>query len=100
MELQTLGEHVRALRLEKPWSQVALADLANVSLSALQGLEAGKGSSTVTLARVLSALGISDWADRLAPVAPTFNPLSLIDKRRAPAASRRRAPRHPRNPKA
>lgn len=92
-DLVVLGERLRDLRLQRSWSQAALADRANVSLSALQSLEAGAGSSLVTLARVLTALGMDDWADRLVPPVSTFNPLLLIDTKKRSPAKRRRAPR-------
>lgn len=92
-DLVALGEHLRDLRLQRSWAQATLADRANVSLSALQSLEAGAGSSLVTLARVLTALGVDDWADRLVPPFSTFNPLMLIEASRRAPTKRRRAPR-------
>ncbi len=92
-DLTTLGERLRDLRLQRSWPQATLADRANVSLSALQSLESGAGSSLVTLARVLTALGIDDWTDRLVPQGSTFNPLTLIEPSRHTRARRRRAPR-------
>jgi hypothetical protein len=72
---------------------VTLADAANVSLSAIQALETGSGSSLVTLARVLAALEVDGWIDRLVPPVNAFNPLMLIDMPRRGRAQRRRAPR-------
>jgi transcriptional regulator with XRE-family HTH domain len=93
-DLTALGERLRELRLQRSWPQATLADVANVSLSAVQALEAGAGSTLVTLARVLTALGVDDWIDRLVPPVGSFNPLTLID---APhPARRRRAPRQQR----
>lgn len=90
-DLVALGERLRELRLKRSWPQATLADVANVSLGAVQALEAGAGSTLVTLARVLTALGLDDWVDRLVPAVSSFNPLTLID---APQrARRRRAPR-------
>jgi transcriptional regulator with XRE-family HTH domain len=92
-DLISLGERLRDLRLQHSWPQTTLADRANVSLSALQSLEAGSGSSLVTFARVLTALGVEDWTDRLIPPVSTFNPLMLIDTSKRSPIKRRRAPR-------
>jgi transcriptional regulator with XRE-family HTH domain len=78
----TLGAAVRALRLDRRLTQAELADRANVSLGAVKNLEAGRGSSTTTLVRVVHALGEDDWLGRLRPVRPTFNPVDLADQRR------------------
>ena len=92
-----LGGNLRALRLERGWSQAVLADRANVSLSSLQALERGDGSTTTTLARVLEALGVEDWVRRIAPPPPSFNPVDLLRPATTPM-QRKRAPR--RAPKA
>ena len=52
-----LGERLRALRLSQAWTQATVADKAGVSLRALRDLEAGRGSTVLTLIRVLKALG-------------------------------------------
>jgi transcriptional regulator with XRE-family HTH domain len=92
-DLIALGQRIRELRLQRSWPQATLADVANVSVSAVQSLEAGAGSSLVTLARVLSALGLDDWIDRLVPPVSSFNPLALIDAQQRGRGARRRAPR-------
>jgi transcriptional regulator with XRE-family HTH domain len=51
-----LGELVRQVRRMADLSQEAVADKANVALSAVRSLEAGKGSSVKTLLAVLNAL--------------------------------------------
>ncbi len=85
---QNLGGHLRARRLERRLSQAELAQLANVSVGALQHLEAGKGANVTTLVKVLRALGAEGWIDQLAP-SPTFSPLQLAEQRR----KEREAPR-------
>lgn len=75
---QHLGVSVRAQRIDQHWSQVELAELANVSVGALKNLESGRGSTTSTLVRVVHALGHDDWLGALAPAATSFNPLDLL----------------------
>jgi transcriptional regulator with XRE-family HTH domain len=94
-----LGRGIRARRIAAGLSQVELADRANVSLGALQHLERGVGASTRTLTRTLKALGAEGWLEQLAPPAPAFNPLDLLEARsreehttRAPRVRRRPAP--------
>ncbi|MCB0979733.1 MAG: helix-turn-helix transcriptional regulator, partial [Ilumatobacter sp.] len=56
-----IGEHLRARRLAARWSQAELADLANVSIGALQHLESGAGANVTTLVKVVHALGAEAW---------------------------------------
>ncbi|MHB8555830.1 MAG: helix-turn-helix domain-containing protein, partial [Candidatus Dormibacteria bacterium] len=44
-----LGDQIRRARIARDLDQVRLAELANVSVGALSGLERGKGSSLRTL---------------------------------------------------
>jgi transcriptional regulator with XRE-family HTH domain len=83
-----LGASVRALRLARGVSQVALADQANVSLGALKHLESGAGATISTLVKVLRALEADDWLSTLAPPPALFNPLDLLAAKTA-AQSRR-----------
>ena len=76
-----LGRNIRARRLQAGLSQRALSDRVNVSVGALQHLERGEGASTRTLTRIVHALGADSWLDQLAPPAPTFNPLDLLESR-------------------
>lgn len=82
----SLGEGVRAHRLRQGLTQAELAERANVALGALKALEQGRNSTTRTLAKVLRALGQTEWVNRLSPPAPTFSPLALLEKS---AAARR-----------
>ncbi|MCB9379844.1 MAG: helix-turn-helix transcriptional regulator [Acidimicrobiaceae bacterium] len=88
-----IGEHLRARRLAARWSQAELADLANVSIGALQHLESGAGANVTTLVKVVHALGAEAWFQQLAPT-PSFSPLQLAEQRRqereAPARRVRR----------
>ena len=90
---ETLGAAVRALRLDRRLTQFELAERANVSLGAVKNLEAGRGSTTTTLVRVVHAFGQDSWLELLRPVRPSFNPLDLADQRRARQAGPRRVRR-------
>lgn len=72
-----LGSSVRELRTRKRLTQSDLASLANVSISSLKRLEAGAGSSTSTVIRVVRALGRTDWLAELVPPAPTVSPRAV-----------------------
>ena len=92
-----LGRGIRARRIAAGLSQAELADRANVSIGALQHLERGVGASTRTLTRTLKALGAEGWLEQLAPPAPAFNPLDLLEARTREERARR-APRVRRRP--
>lgn len=95
-ELQaTLGERLRLLRLSRDLSQRDVADKAGLSLRALINLEAGAGSSVVSLMRVLKALDQTAAIDLLAPQ-PQVSPLALLRKRHEPRRVGR--PRKPKPP--
>ena len=91
---QELGAQVRALRLAIDLDQVTLAENANVAVSALRNLEAGRGVSLRTLIRVARALDRADWLRDFYPE-PEVSPLALA---RAQAGERapRRASNRPR----
>lgn len=88
-----VGRQVRELRLRGKQRQRDLARAANVSVGALQRLEAGKGSSLATLVAVLRALDRDSWLRQLAPPV-TVSPMdALRQRRRAAEGARKRAPR-------
>jgi transcriptional regulator with XRE-family HTH domain len=89
-----LGSALRAQRIERRLTQEDLAERANVSLGALKNLENGRGSTTGTMVRVVHALGRDEWLSSLAPD-DTFNPLDLVDSRRAGTSRARRVRRRP-----
>lgn len=77
-ELQVeLGRRLRKLRLHRNIAQRSLAEKAGIALTALQKLEAGRGSTVQTLIRTLKALNYLDGLEMLAPE-PTVNPLALL----------------------
>ena len=87
-ELQVeLGRRLQQLRLSKNLDQRAVADKAGITRSALQNLEAGRGSSVKTLVRTLKALNYLEGIEILAPE-PTVNPLALLKTNRLPARAR------------
>ena len=86
-----VGRQVRELRLRQNIRQRDLARQANVSLSAVQNLEHGAGSSLRTLVGVARALDRTDWLESLAPP-QTISPMRMLEeRRRAEAAQRSRA---------
>jgi transcriptional regulator with XRE-family HTH domain len=80
---ERLGQQIRALRIAHHQTQAALAEAANVSIGAIKGLERGSGSTTSTLVKVLRALGEEGWIDALGPGPAPFNPLDVLESRRA-----------------
>jgi transcriptional regulator with XRE-family HTH domain len=77
-----LGVDIRALRQRKRFTQAELAELANVSSSAIKYLEAGKGSSLSTLVRVARALDREEWLTSLLPPKPSVSPMATLRQQR------------------
>jgi transcriptional regulator with XRE-family HTH domain len=91
---QRIGGAVRELRQRADLTQAELAGRANVSLSAVRYLEAGKGSSLATLVRVVRSLDRTTWLEDLAPAAPSVSPIALLRERKAVEGRPRRRVRH------
>jgi len=68
-----VGEGVRRARLLMDMDQATLARRANVSLGAVKSLESGKGSTLLTLLRVLRAVGRDSLFEQLQPEGPPRN---------------------------
>jgi transcriptional regulator with XRE-family HTH domain len=75
-----LGFRLRKIRLNKNHTQVALAAMAGVSLTAIRNIEGGKGSTVDTFVRVLKALDNARAIEFLAPT-PTVSPIALLHRR-------------------
>lgn len=92
--LQRIGEALRLRRLQQNLGQTEVAARAGTSRSAVQNLEAGRGTIE-TLVRVLRALGREDWLQALA-TPPVINPMHMVRS----AGERQRASRraHGRTP--
>ncbi|MDQ4678873.1 MULTISPECIES: helix-turn-helix transcriptional regulator [Stenotrophomonas maltophilia group] len=75
--VELLGSRIRDRRLAANISQATLADKAGVSRRALIELEAGRGSTLLTLAAVLKALGLQDELIQLVPV-PSVSPMAML----------------------
>jgi len=58
---------IRQLRQSERLTQRVLANRANVSLSSLQSLELGRGSSLTTVVKVVRSLDRAGWFETLAP---------------------------------
>jgi len=94
---QYVGEQVRVLRLRKNMTQQEVAQRAQVSLSTLANLEAGKGSTLKTLAAILNVLQRTDVFEALAP-SVAVSPLQLAqlgkERQRARPAQTKKADSH------
>jgi len=71
---EQVGAEIRTLRQSASLTQKALAESANISLSSLQSLELGRGSSLATLVKVVRSLGRAEWFEALAPPTPSISP--------------------------
>lgn len=91
---QSVGEKIRALRLQRNLDQASVAERSGISVRALRNLEQGQGSTLRTLLAVMRTLGRESWFDAMAPIA-TINPLHLPRKssqrQRATSTQRRQA---------
>ena len=76
-----LGQRLRAARKREPFSQAALAARANVSLSAVKSLEAGRGSSLKTFVSVVRALNLDAGLDRVFAVTSAVSPVAMLQAR-------------------
>ncbi|MBI4938602.1 MAG: helix-turn-helix transcriptional regulator [Nitrosomonadales bacterium] len=85
-----LGEQLRALRLKRNEDQIAAAEGAGVSVSALKRLENGKGATMKTFIKALRYYGRTDWLLALSPPI-TVSPLQMA--RRKPSRQRASSPR-------
>lgn len=85
---RTLGRNVRARRISADLTQEQVARRANISVGAVKGLEAGRGTNVSTLLAVSRVLGVTDWVDRLAPPPPQFSPLEMLAQQRKAGARR------------
>lgn len=94
-----LGREVRRMRLRQDRTQRELADDANVSLSALKGLETGRGSGIRTLILVARALGRTDWLESFAPPEPAISPMHMLRQRKQAASRERQRASRKRDPK-
>jgi transcriptional regulator with XRE-family HTH domain len=73
-----LGRRLRESRKQQRLSQRVVAELANVSMSAVKALEGGRGSTLATFIRVVRALGLDDTLDRLFTTTATVDPIALL----------------------
>jgi len=76
-----LGSAVRRLRVSQRLTQEYLAKSANIALTALRNLEAGRGSSLRSFILVLRVLGRTDWLSALTPEEPSVSPMELLRQR-------------------
>ncbi len=77
------GQRIRRARIDADLSQAETANRANISLGALAGLEAGRGSTLRTIVRTLRVLDQAEWLLTLAPE-PLVDPLQMVRPDRSP----------------
>jgi transcriptional regulator with XRE-family HTH domain len=88
-ELQLIfGERLRRLRLNRNLDQRTTSEKAGISERALRNLESGRGSTLVTMLRVLKALDYLQGIEMLAPEV-NVNPLDLLRQTKSPQRARR-----------
>jgi transcriptional regulator with XRE-family HTH domain len=93
--LGQLGGALRERRIRAGLTQEELARRADLGLSALKHLEAGRGANLTSLVKAVRALGAEDWLASLAPPAePVVSPMQLLRQQRRRPPERRRV-RHP-----
>jgi transcriptional regulator with XRE-family HTH domain len=92
-----LGQQVKTARLDAHLGQEEVARLADLSLSAVKNLEAGRGSTLDTLIRVLRALDATWWLESLAPDR-AFSPIRALESGGRAHVRQRVAPRRRREP--
>ncbi|WP_432823900.1 helix-turn-helix transcriptional regulator [Trichloromonas sp.] len=90
--LQEIGHRLARLRLEREFTQAALAEQAGVSKRTVERIEAGESTQLSTLIRICRVLGLLDVLDAAIPV-PGPRPLDLLKlrgKERQRASSKKR----------
>lgn len=90
---RAMGGWLRDARLARELDQLSLAELADISVRALRGLEAGEGSSLGTLIKAVRALGREDWLEQLDEGADEPSPLELLRESHRRPMRPQRAPR-------
>jgi transcriptional regulator with XRE-family HTH domain len=91
-----LGRRLHESRKQQHLSQRVVADLANVSISAVKALEGGHGSTLGTFIGVVRALGLDDTLDRLFTTTSTVDPIALLhEQQRGDKRTRRSTAKKP-----
>lgn len=86
--IETLGENIKTLRLQKNCDRQSLCAQAGISETALINLEGGKGATLNTFIRVIKTLNKTDWLNSIAPT-PSINPLHFIKNKQRQRASKK-----------
>lgn len=86
---ESLGENIKALRLQKNIDRKTLCARAGISEHALRNLEDGKGTTLKTLIRTLKALERESWLETIAPKT-SINPLHLVREKQQRQRARRK----------
>lgn len=94
--LRELGARLARFRLERNFTQAALAEQAGISKRTLERIEAGGPAQLVNLVRVCRALNLLDRFDALIPE-PTVSPVMQL---KLQGRQRKRAKARPPTPAA
>ncbi|MHB9880358.1 helix-turn-helix domain-containing protein [Pacificimonas sp. ICDLI1SI03] len=84
--LSRVGQQIERYRISRNLTQAELAEMAGISRSTLARIEAGKGGTIDSLARLMRALGLED---RLLDIVPDAK-LSPLDPRSETGKARQR----------
>lgn len=89
--LKELGQRLRAARLNRNWTQSALAKQAGIGRRTLQKAEEGEVTTLATLTAILRGLSLLEQLDQLLPPPPQSPvQLALLQGRKRRRASKKR----------
>lgn len=87
--LKAIGEYIRAIRLDRNWTQAELGERAGVHRTTVREMESGGRSSLLTLIQLLRALDLLHLLKNF-KASHEFSPLELakLESKRRKRASR------------
>ena len=76
--LESIGDRLARFRLQRDWTQAALAEEAGVSVPTIKRMEAGRSTQMTNFVRVLRALDLLGGLEALLPT-PRVSPLQALE---------------------